>query len=51
MLTGLDDREDYGEDRWRSIGLMRSTIAVVVYLVVGWRGPNPVYLCQKGIAT
>jgi uncharacterized DUF497 family protein len=32
MLTGLDDRKDYGEDRWCSIGLMSNTIAVVVYL-------------------
>jgi len=32
MLTDLDNRRDYGEDRWRSIGLMKSTVAVVVYL-------------------
>lgn len=38
MLTGLDDRKEYGEDRWRSIGLMRNTIAVMVYLE--WDGEN-----------
>ena len=32
MLTDLDNKRDYGEDRWRSIGLMKSTVAVVVYL-------------------
>ena len=32
MLTGFDDRKAYGEDRWSSIGIMRNTIAVVVYL-------------------
>jgi uncharacterized DUF497 family protein len=31
MLTALDDREDYGEDRWTAIGMLRSRIVVVVY--------------------
>ena len=31
MLTALDDREDYGEDRWVAIGMLRSRIVVVVY--------------------
>jgi uncharacterized protein len=32
MLTSLDDRKDYGEDRWIGIGLIRNTVAVVVYV-------------------
>lgn len=31
MLVLLDDRKDYGEDRWIGIGLLRSRIVVVVY--------------------
>jgi len=31
MLVCLDDRKDYGEDRWIGIGLVRSTVVVVVY--------------------
>ena len=31
MLVGPDDREDYGEDRWIGIGLLRGRIVVVVY--------------------
>ena len=38
ILTSLDDRKDYGEDRWRGIGLMKSTVAVVVYLE--WDGED-----------
>lgn len=31
LLTLLDDREDYGELRWISIGPLQALIAVVVY--------------------
>ncbi|HET6314667.1 MAG TPA: BrnT family toxin [Chloroflexia bacterium] len=31
MLILLDDREDYGEDRWIGIGLLRSRVVVVIY--------------------
>ena len=31
MLVGLDTREDYGEDRWIGIGLLRDVVAVVVF--------------------
>ena len=31
LLAGLDDREDYGEDRWIGIGLLRGRIIVVVF--------------------
>ena len=31
MLTGLDRRMDYGEDRWVGIGILKGVVAVVVY--------------------
>lgn len=31
MLTALDDREDYDEDRWIGIGILRGRIVVVVF--------------------
>ena len=31
MLVTLDDRQDYGEDRWIGIGLVRARVVVVVY--------------------
>ena len=31
MLTGLDEREDYGEDRWIAIGLLKGIVVVVVF--------------------
>ncbi|MBD1804452.1 BrnT family toxin [Microcoleus sp. FACHB-SPT15] len=31
MLVGLDEREDYGEDRWIGIGLLDGRVVVVVY--------------------
>ena len=35
MLTGLDEREDYGEDRWIGIGLLRGIVAVIVFIERG----------------
>ena len=35
MLRGLDNRFDYGEDRWIGIGLMYNHVAVVVYIEYG----------------
>ena len=35
MLVRLDTRHDYGEDRWVGMGLLRSMIAVVVYVEWG----------------
>lgn len=32
MLTYLDTRTNYGEDRWIGIGLLRNIVAVTVYL-------------------
>ena len=31
MLSALDTRYDYGEDRWLGIGLLQGRIAVMVY--------------------
>ena len=31
MLTGLDDRENYGEDRWIAIGLLKGIVVVIVF--------------------
>ena len=31
MLTGVDDREDYGEDRWIGIGLMDGRVVIIVF--------------------
>lgn len=31
MLFDLDIREDYGEDRWVGIGILRNSVVVVVY--------------------
>ena len=31
MLVGLDDREDYGEDRWLGVGLMENRVVVIVF--------------------
>jgi len=31
MLVDLDDREDYGEDRWLGIGWLRDVLTVVVW--------------------
>ena len=30
-LTALDTREDYGEDRWCSIGMLQGRVVVLVY--------------------
>ena len=31
MLTGLDQRENYGEERWIGIGLLRGLVVVIVF--------------------
>jgi len=31
MLIDYDDHQDYGEDRWIGIGLLRSIVVVVVF--------------------
>jgi uncharacterized protein len=32
VLTALDGREDYGEERWIALGWMKAMMAVVVYV-------------------
>jgi uncharacterized DUF497 family protein len=32
MLVHLDTRQDYGEDRWIGVGLLKNVVAVVVYV-------------------
>ena len=31
MLTALDTREDYGEERWIGIGIIQSVVVVIVF--------------------
>jgi len=31
MLSALDDREDYGEERWVGIGLLNTKVVVVIF--------------------
>ena len=31
MITVLDDREDYGEERWIGLGLLKTRVVVIVY--------------------
>ena len=31
MVTFLDNRKDYGEDRWIGIGILKTILAVVVF--------------------
>ena len=32
MLVAIDEREEYGEERWIGIGLLRTFVVVVVYV-------------------
>ncbi len=31
MVTFLDERKDYGEDRWVGIGILKTILAVIVF--------------------
>jgi hypothetical protein len=31
LLARLDERENYGEDRWQGIGLLRGQVVVVIF--------------------
>jgi len=31
MVTFLDNRKDYGEDRWIGIGILKTILAVIVF--------------------
>jgi len=49
MLTQLDMRHDYGEDRWIGIGLMKSIMAVVIY--IEWEDENTIRIISARKAT
>ena len=49
MLVRLDTRQNYGEDRWVGIGLLRHTVAVVVY--VEWEDNGTIRLISARKAT
>jgi uncharacterized DUF497 family protein len=31
MLVGIDDRKNYGEDRWIGVGLMDNRVVVIIF--------------------
>jgi len=49
MLVRLDTRQDYGEDRWIGMGLLCSTVAVVVY--VEWEDEETIRIISARRAT
>lgn len=49
MLIGLDRRRDYSEDRWIGVGLLRSIVAVVVY--VEWEDEETIRIISARKAT
>ena len=49
MLVHLDARQDYGEDRWIGVGLLRNVVAVVVY--VEWRDEETIRIISARKAT
>ncbi|MEK7442989.1 MAG: BrnT family toxin [Chloroflexota bacterium] len=48
VLIGLDDREDYGEDRWIGIGMLKTRTVVVLYTE---RGENVIRIISLRKAT
>jgi len=49
MLTLLDTRREYGEDRWIGVGLLRSIVAVVVF--VEWEEEKTIRIISARKAT
>ncbi len=49
MLVQSDTRRDYGEDRWIAVGLLRSIVAVVVY--VEWQDEETIRIISARKAT
>ena len=49
MLVRLDTRHEYGEDRWVGMGLLRSTVAVIVY--IEWEDEETVRIISARRAT
>lgn len=50
LLVDLDVREDYGEDRWVGIGLLKSA-AIVAVVVFAERGPDTLRIISLRKAT
>ena len=49
MLTQLDTRHDYGEDRWIGIGIIKTIVAVVVY--IEWENEDTIRIVSARKAT
>ncbi|HPC95644.1 MAG TPA: BrnT family toxin [Sedimentisphaerales bacterium] len=49
MLLWLDTRQDYGEDRWIGLGLLRSVVAAVVF--VEWEEQDTMRIISARKAT
>lgn len=49
MLVRVDTRRDYGEDRWIGVGLLRSAVAVVVF--VEWEDEETIRIISARRAT
>jgi uncharacterized DUF497 family protein len=49
MLVRLDTRQEYGEDQWIGIGLLRSRVAVVVY--IEWEDEETIRIISARKAT
>lgn len=49
MLTHLDTRRDYGEDRWIGIGLLNNIVAATVYLE--WEDEDTIRIISARKAT
>ncbi len=49
MLTKLDNRQAYGEDRWIGIGIFKNIVAVAVYLE--WEDEDTIRIISARKAT
>jgi len=49
MLTQLDTRRNYGEDRWIGIGVIKTIVAVVVY--IEWTNEDTIRIISARKAT
>jgi len=49
MLTKLDSRQAYGEDRWIGIGIFKNIVAVTVYLE--WEDEDTIRIISARKAT
>jgi len=49
MLINLDNRQDYGEDRWIGIGIITNIVAVTIYLE--WESEETIRIISARKAT